>query len=564
MHRYSGITVKELLNIESMKGAKILAGEKGLNKRVTKLNVMEVPDIIDWVEEGEFLLTTAFSIRDRLDELEELITQLNNRGLAGIGIKTKRYIDEIPRACIDKANQLGFAIIEIPYDVSYSDILVEGLAEIVNAHASTLHRINNIQTKLINVMLNGGGLKEIANAIHNSMDGNSIAIKDYMFEKCVFLGDESNRKFIEDVVETVSLMRKRPQGNHINSYSSFETIDEIAGREIRRTMVPISSGSVEYGCMFIWEDKKVLSPLERTAIKASTPIIALDIYKNLSIFEIESKQKIEFFEDLFSGSESRFNKAIERAPYFEFDANLSYSVIIISFNEDERIERYDLNNSTHIQKIKVKLLNIIQRISKTSGQNITCATKSNSVIVLFGSNPDLNERIVRQSIKYFCEEILDSIKHEYFRDDVYIAIGRNYTDVREVWKSYKEASRAIEYQKRTSSSRIIYYDDLGIYRILSFEGLQPELEQIYKETLKPLVMYDMERGTDLVLTLNKYFECEGNLKDVSEKLFIHYNTAVYRLQRIKEITGVDFDDYNDRLNLQIALKILEMYDNDDN
>ncbi len=50
---------------------------------------MEVPDIIDWVEEGEFLLTTAFSIRDRLDELEELITQLNNRGLAGIGIKTK-------------------------------------------------------------------------------------------------------------------------------------------------------------------------------------------------------------------------------------------------------------------------------------------------------------------------------------------------------------------------------------------------------------------------------------------------------------------------------------------
>ena len=41
---------------------------------------------------------------------------------------------------------------------------------------------------------------------------------------------------------------------------------------------------------------------------------------------------------------------------------------------------------------------------------------------------------------------------------------------------------------------------------------------------------------------------------------IHYNTVVYRLQRIKEITGIDFEDYNDRLNLQIALKILELYE----
>ncbi len=544
-----------------MKDAKVLAGGNGLNRRVTKLNVMEVPDIIDWVERGEFLLTTAFSIKDRLDELEELIIQLNDRGLAGLGIKTKRYIDEIPKTCIDKARQLEFPLIEIPYDVSYSDILVEGLAEIVNAHAKILSRIDNIQTKLINVMLNGGSLKEIGNAIHKSMDGNSIAIKDYMFENSVILCDEDNREFIEDVVEMESLKRKSLRESHVNQYSCWETIDIIEGREIRRTMVPISSGSVEYGCMFVWEDKKTLTPLERTAIEASTPIIALDIYKNLSIFEIESKQKIEFFEDLFSGSESRFNKAIERAPYFEFDFNYSYSVIIISFNEDEKIERYDLNNSTYIQKIKVKLLNTIQRISRTSGQNITCATKSNSVVILYGSNPDKNESNIKQSIKYFCQDILDSVKSEYFSDGIYIAIGRNYKDAREVWKSYKEASRAIEYQKSTSSSRIIYYDDLGIYRILSFEGLQPELKQIYKETLEPLVIYDMERGTDLVLTLKRYFECEGNLKEVSEKLFIHYNTAVYRLQRIKEITGVDFDDYNDRLNLQIALKILEMYDN---
>lgn len=76
--------------------------------------------------------------------------------------------------------------------------------------------------------------------------------------------------------------------------------------------------------------------------------------------------------------------------------------------------------------------------------------------------------------------------------------------------------------------------------------------------LGSLVEYDKEKGTDLVLTLTKYFETQGNLKEMSEELFIHYNTVVYRLQRIREITGIDLDDYEERLNLQIALKILDM------
>ena len=561
MHRYSGITIKELLGLESMKGAKVLAGEDGLCRMVTKINVMEVPDIINWVEEGEFLLTTAFSIKDNLDELEELIIQLSDRGLAGLGIKTKRYIMEIPTNSLARAKELGFPLIEIPYDVSYADILVEGLAEIANTQANTLYRIGNIQNKLINVMLKGGSLKEIANAIYESIDGNSIAISDYMFEKSVILCDDDNRDYIEAIVKEGNLKKKEIINNYIKNNVCTEKIDLFGDRRVKRTNIPICSGEMEYGCIYIWEDKRELKPLELVVIEASTPIIAVDIYKNLSIFEIESKQKNEFFEDLFSGNESRFNKAVERAGYFEFDINYSYSVIIISFNGDENYEKYDINKSNYIQKLKLKLLIIIQEINKSKDKNIICAAKSNSIAILYGSNPDENTETIKRDIKNFANKILNYAKNEYFGEDIYISIGRNYRDPSEVWKSYKEANRATEYQRNTFNSKIIYYDDLGIYRILSFEGLQPELEQIYKERLEALVNYDREKGTDLVLTLSKYFEYEGNLKEVSEKLYIHYNTAVYRMQRIKEITESNFDDYNDRLNLQIALKILKMYDN---
>lgn len=544
-----------------MKGAKVLAGNNGLSRKVTKLNVMEVPDIINWVESGEFLLTTAYSIKDTLDKLDELIVQLNSKGLAGLGIKTKRYIEEIPVSSLDIAEELGFPLIEIPYDSSYSDILVEALAEIVDSHSKFLYRIDNIQNKLINLMLNGGSLKEIANAIYQVMDGNSIAIIDHMFDNNVILCDDKDRDYIESIVKKESSRRKMLKRNGKDESLCTEDLDLFGEDQVRRINIPIYSGDVRYGCMYIWEDKKTLTPLELTVIEATTPIIALDIYKSLSIFEIESKQKIEFFEDLFSGDENRFNKAVERAPYFQFDIDWSYSVIIVSINGDEKSEKNISSTTNNLQKLKAKILSIIQRISKSKGHNVICASKSNSVIVLFGSSPDKNEKKIKEDINKFSEEILAYSKYEFLKEDIYISIGRNYKDSRDIWKSYKEATRAIQYQKNTSKSKIIYYDDLGVYRILSFKGLQSELDQLYREKLKTLVEYDKERGTELVLTLKKYFELQGNLKEVSDELFIHYNTAVYRMQRIKEVTSIDFNDYDDRLNLQIALKIFEMQDN---
>lgn len=88
--------------------------------------------------------------------------------------------------------------------------------------------------------------------------------------------------------------------------------------------------------------------------------------------------------------------------------------------------------------------------------------------------------------------------------------------------------------------------------------MEDELNQFYKDTLEPLVKYDKEKGSELVKTLQMFFQCGGNLKKVSEEMFTHYNTIVYRMQRIKDITGMNLENPNERLNLQVAFKIFEM------
>lgn len=112
--------------------------------------------------------------------------------------------------------------------------------------------------------------------------------------------------------------------------------------------------------------------------------------------------------------------------------------------------------------------------------------------------------------------------------------------------------------KENANMKILSYDDLGIYKILCQDLLTEELKDFYNKTLKILVDYDKKKSTELVKTLEAYFKYNGNLSKMSEYLFTHYNTILYRINRIEEITGMKLDNPNDRLNMEIALKIKEL------
>lgn len=100
-----------------------------------------------------------------------------------------------------------------------------------------------------------------------------------------------------------------------------------------------------------------------------------------------------------------------------------------------------------------------------------------------------------------------------------------------------------------------FYEELGLYRLLAGLRARDELKRFYEETVGPLARYDATHGTELVHTLECFFAQNANASSTSRALYIHRNTLTYRLQRIIEITGLDLDDAEARLALQLALKI---------
>ena len=78
----------------------------------------------------------------------------------------------------------------------------------------------------------------------------------------------------------------------------------------------------------------------------------------------------------------------------------------------------------------------------------------------------------------------------------------------------------------------------------------------FRELLAPLVAYDRERNSDLVRTLKVFFECSENASEAADRLFLHRNSVPYRLERVRELTGLDYRDNLDRLALRLGLLAL--------
>ncbi|MCL4517491.1 MAG: PucR family transcriptional regulator ligand-binding domain-containing protein, partial [Firmicutes bacterium] len=190
----SGVTVQDLLQLECMKPVQVVAGHGGLGRIVTNVNVMEVPDIFNWVSAGDFLLTTAYPIRNDADALAHLVPQLVAKGLAGLAVKPKRYLESIPLEMIEQADRLDFPLLEMPVETSFSEIINPILSEILQIQTGYFRKSEEAHRLFMEVVLKGGKIAEIANTLAKLVE-NSVVILDEaeaVLAKSLFFWDDES------------------------------------------------------------------------------------------------------------------------------------------------------------------------------------------------------------------------------------------------------------------------------------------------------------------------------------------------------------------------------------
>ena len=327
---------------------------------------------------------------------------------------------------------------------------------------------------------------------------------------------------------------------------------------VERIVIPIVIENVEYGGIFIWFDEKDLTLLDNMLIESYVHIIALDFVKKLSLYNMESNYKLEFFDDLLSDNEDRQKRAIERAKTFNFYKNLKYTVIVILLKDIYSSNKLIIDKVSSSHERISEMLFITARVAKLQRERIVYVDKSDRILILYGSEGSKNSQTIKSEVINFSQKILDEAFKKFGVNTITIGIGRSYDETKQLYKSHEQAKLIVENLSKTNRRNIKHYDDLGLYRILAFEGLQGELTEFCSDTIKPLIEYDKINNSELIKTLKAYFECDGNMKKISEKMYMHYNTIIYRVQKINDITGLDLDNGDSRLNLEIALKAMDL------
>lgn len=527
---------------------------------------MEVPDILDWVSPGEFLITTAYAIKDNINILLELIPKLNERGVAGLGIKVGRYINKLPQNIIDLADELNFPIVQVPFNVSHTEVISIILNLVIEEQMGIHLKIEKFITEVMDIMMKGGNLKEITGKLYENI-GHPVAIYENMSDSYEFIWDKDldsniynhilNSGLIDEFINEQRSLNCEKVTNKIDGIY-YQSVDIILGKGIRRITIPIVIEEIEYGYIFIWIDKEELGLYDKLLIESYVHIIALNFVKKISVSNMESKYKMEFFNNLLSNDENRQNEALESAKTFNFKLGLKYTAIIIYFYDYFKTKDGESHKPNFNKNIITNTLCLVERIARLQNERILYVDKSDSIVILYGSQPSEKPELIKKKVMSFCKGIEADIIRKFKEQKFRIGIGRPYIEVFKINKSYKQAKVIVEKFNESNIDSILHYDDLGIYTILCSDGIQSDLVKFCYDTLISIVEYDKLNNSELIKTLKVYFECNGNIKKISKEMFVHYNTIIYRIQKIKDITGIDFENFDSRLKFEIALKVLDL------
>ena len=165
---------------------------------------------------------------------------------------------------------------------------------------------------------------------------------------------------------------------------------------------------------------------------------------------------------------------------------------------------------------------------------------------------EVRPNVESKDLEKLAQSICDTLSTEFYCNAI-VGIGACVTGIKELASSFKEAQVALEVGKVFDTERtIVSYENLGIARLI-YQLPTTLCDMFLKEIFKKGSIDSLDQET--LFTIQKFFENNLNVSETSRKLFVHRNTLVYRLEKIKKLTGLDLREFDDAIVFKVALMV---------
>ena len=196
----------------------------------------------------------------------------------------------------------------------------------------------------------------------------------------------------------------------------------------------------------------------------------------------------------------------------------------------------------------VSALDVIQNLFPDKNKDFVFNITESDIVLV----KEVKSSVDSNDLKKLARSISDTLSSEFYKR-VNVGIGTVVEGVKDLASSFKEAQIALEVGKVFDTDKVIVsYDNLGIARLI-YHLPTTLCETFLKEVFKKGSIESLDHET--FFTIQKFFENNLNVSETSRKLFVHRNTLVYRLEKIKKLTGLDLREFDHAIVFKIALMV---------
>ena len=544
-------TVRKLLESEQFPKMKLLCGEKGLDLEVKGIRIIEIEDMERYLTGGEILITSFqvyLSCSDR--EVEQHFEDLVKSDISGFIVKKRKEYDPTGRrlSLLEKhCKKYEIPLVEISEDSYYWGIIRYVMIQVFDKDTARLKYFKITHDSFNTFILKNNGSSNTASDIIKFL---SIMIENpvvlyYGDLNCMVSTNSDNSKLI---------LSDEIQPYKPNIITKFQYMKQMKGSCVQYVVKFAILSEVEI-YITITEENRELTELDYMAIENA--IINLQ-YGFLSEFAQDEEKKTyqrDIIHNILNGLLSS-KEMTEAAAQLGMKESDTYRVVDFHTITKNVQRKYTKEQLHEVGVIEGELMHLLP--------DALIYRNMDQIVMI--QQVDFNQTELEYQKEM--EEVEDVIQRSIFyrkKDtDFQIGIGKSVEGYQRLKESYYEASQAIKYIEiirqvtGDKNKSVVQYSNLGFFQIFGKVDDMTELERCIPETLKKLYLYDDEHKGELITTLQMYLRNNQSIKKTAGAMFVHYRTISYRLEKIKQISGINFDNANEVLAVSNGLIIYKM------
>jgi len=545
-----GYTVRKLLESEQFPKMKLLCGEKGLDLEVKGIRIIEIEDMERYLTGGEILITSFqvyLSCSDR--EVEQHFEDLVKSDISGFIVKKRKEYDPTGRrlSLLEKhCKKYEIPLVEISEDSYYWGIIRYVIMQVFDKDTARLKYFKITHDNFNTFILNNNGSCNTASDIIKFL---SVMIENpvvlyYGNLNCMVSTNSDNSKLI---------LSDEIQPYKPNIITKFQYMKQMKGSCVQYVVKFAILNEMEI-YITITEENRELTELDYMAIENAIINLQYGFLSEFAQDEVKKKYQRDLIHNILNGLLSS-KEMTEAAAQLGMKESDTYRVVDFHTIKKNVQRKYTKEQLHEVGVIVGELTYLLP--------DALIYRNMDQIVMIQQVDSDQTELEYQKEMEEVKDVIQRSILYRKKDTDFQIGIGKSVEGYQRLKESYHEASRAIKYidiirlVTGDKNKSVVHYSNLGFFQIFGKVDDVTELERYIPETLKKLYLYDEHKG-ELITTLQMYLRNKQSIRKTADAMFVHYRTISYRLEKIKQISGIDFDNANEVLAVSNGLIIYKM------